>query len=45
MKEIYEKLLIDIELIAKEDVITTSASFEEEEEEHDNAYIDWDYLQ
>lgn len=44
MKEIYEKLLIDIELIAKEDVITTSASLDDEEE-HDNAYIDWDYLQ
>lgn len=44
MKEIYEKLLIDIEFIAKEDVITTSSSLDDEED-HDNAYIDWDYLQ
>ncbi len=43
MKEIYEKLSIDIEFINKDDVITTSASFDDAD--HDNGYIDWGELE
>lgn len=42
MKEIYEKLSIDIEFINKDDVITTSSSFDDD---HDNGYIDWGELE
>lgn len=42
MNEIYEKLSINIEFIKKDDVITTSASFDDD---HDNGYIDWGELE
>ena len=38
MKEIYEKISIDISILETEDVITTSS-------EHDNGYFDWDDLE
>lgn len=44
MKETYEKLLIDIEFIGKEDVITTSSSFDDDSD-HDNGFIDWGELE
>ncbi len=40
MKEVYEKLEIDIECIFENDVITTSSVFDDNEDEHDNGYID-----
>lgn len=48
MKDIYEKLSIDIEILRKEDVITTSSPDNDnnnEEYEHDNAFLDWDDLE
>lgn len=43
MKEIYNKILIDIEFIDREDVITASASLDDTD--HDNGYIDWGDLE
>ena len=48
MKDIYEKLSIDIEILRKEDVITTSSPDDDnnnEEYEHDNAFFDWDDIE
>ena len=48
MKEIYKKLFIDIELLKKEDVVTTSSPEQPtvpEENEHDNAFFDWSELE
>lgn len=41
MKDNYEKLLIEIEFISKDDVITTSSLVDDE---HDNDYSNWDEL-
>lgn len=54
MKDIYEKLSIDIEILSKIDVITTSSPYDdnnnnnndnEEAFEHDNAFFDWNDLE
>ncbi len=43
MKEIYEEFSIDLEFIHKDDVITTSTSFDDND--HDNGFIDWGELE
>ncbi|MEE0060061.1 MAG: hypothetical protein UE295_04460 [Acutalibacteraceae bacterium] len=43
MKEIYEKITIDISVLKLEDVIATSSDVDDEfDDEHDNGYFDWD---
>lgn len=44
MKEIYEKILIDISILKMEDVIASSSEFDDDfyDDEHDNGYFDWD---
>ncbi len=42
MKEIYEKISIDISILKAEDVISASSSFDNDDDEHDNAFSDWD---
>lgn len=45
MKELYEAIDIDVVLINQSDVITTSGSFDDEDSDHDNGYIDTDELE
>lgn len=45
MKELYEKLEINIQTIADEDIITTSAPGPEPRDIHENAYVDLDVFE
>ena len=48
MKEIYEKISIDISILKAEDAIASSSNFDDDfdddfnDDEHDNGYFDWD---
>lgn len=42
MKEIYDKISIDISVLKTEDVITTSSNYDDD---HDNGFVDWGELE